>query len=590
MMNDFVLKAASSFTNLIGRSLNGENLSQLGGEALEKTLGLGAEIIEMQTLNSWDPSFKKWYNFFGNEKKRILVLTNGGGGGHLASAEAVKKALGEFFKVKIDHSFDEMGGNELFNTFQKGGHLGMLEVLTYLQPIAEITAAPIQVRPVLIDQIEKFKPDLIISVFPIANRMTWEIAKEAGIPMFVLTTDIEARHFFRGIENPGKDFHIGLPFSDRLITGPLSGQFDEENFEIIGYPLREAFGKKTKDMQEKIDEIRLELGIAEEDKVVLIMMGAQGVGTAVEDYSKAIANHKNSFKEKVHVIALCGGEEKKESTIKACDGHTNPNVTVHALGRKDGEYIAALMRMGNLLISKPGGSTVNEAIASKIYTLFNGEANKALPWEAGNMAYAVAKGFGEEIDPEKFLEQVEMALDRERPSSIQCPGKRFGINLMNAVCRIFEERNPQVEKRDPSSLKKFAQRFEKIMEGNGSLFDKLIILLSKREAIEAIKNILSDEDVETLKAVIFNSENVDDALPEVKEIFQKILSKEDIFSELINKIFPSEGKAFSKRWENFIVRFIVKLKGKEIVKDYHAHISKAILELLKEETLSQLIG
>lgn len=589
MINDFIFKVTSSFSNLVARGINGENSNVLGIEGVEKAIGLGAEIIEMHTLSTWDSSSKRWFNLSGGEKKKILVLTNGGGGGHLASAEAVKKALGEFFKVKIDHSFDEMGGNQLFNTFQKGGNLGFLEVLTHLQPIAESTIAPIQVRPVLIDQIEKFKPDLIISVFPIANKMTWEIAKEAGIPMLVLTTDIEARHFFRGLDHPGNDFHIGLPFSDRLVTGPLSHQFDEENFDIIGYPLREAFGKKTKDMQEKIDEIRLELGIAEEDKVVLIMMGAQGVGTAVEDYSKAIANHKNSFKEKIHVIALCGGEEKKESTLKACDGHTNPSVTVHALGRKDGEYIAALMRMGNLLISKPGGSTVNEAIASKIYTLFNDEANEALPWEAGNMAFAIAKGFGEEIDPETFLEQVEAALNRPRPASIECPGKKFGINLMNTVCRLFEGRESLPEKRDRLSLCEYSKKLEKVITGKGSLFDRLIILLSKREALEAFKNILSDEDVDTIKTVVSNAENIEDAVPEVREVLQKIFSHDDFLSELLNKIFPSTERAFPKRWENFIVKFIIYMKGEKIVKDYHPHIVKAILELLKEEAFSELI-
>lgn len=529
-------------------------------------------LIKDHTLKTWDNGHLT--------TKKILVLSNKGGGGHLSSAEAVKKALSNpYYEVDIDFSFDQMSGNDFFNQFQKNGNVDLLEQLTKMQEVAEWTCVPFQIRPLLIKKLNEFKPDLIISVFPIGNKTTWELAKLAKIPMLVLTTDIACQHFFRNFEDPGKDFHVGIPFDDPLIKSQLP-KFKDHHFEVIGYPLREAFGKSAIEMSSKIKEIRQELNIKDDDKIVLVMMGAQGVGNLVSEYSKTIACSPFVYEHTIHVVALCGSDEKKNETEKYCSHATNPQVTMHALGRKDADYIAALMRMGNVLVSKPGGSTVNEAIASGIFTLFNSSANRALPWEEGNMNYTIAKGLGEEIKTENFLEQINQALEKPRPAIGECPGKQFNENLVKVVSNIFKETPLETNKTNKTS-----QIPKDLSKDKRNFLDDVIISICKRELREAIQNLLKDEDIKELKSIYReHNGNVPLDHPRVLKFFSEIASKEYSSEKIMNRLYPVEAE-FPRNVENYILNGLIYMKGQELIEKYHPHMMQSLFEILNEEEL-----
>jgi len=372
------------------------------------------------------------------QKKKILVLANSGGGGHRSAAEALKKALEKEYQVEINFMYDQIDGSALFNALMKKNAFLLLSILVNSQRIAESLIVPKKIIPKLRSKMRDFKPDMIISVFPVGNQFTWELAKEAKIPMMVIVTDIYCKHFFNDIKQPGDNFKIGLPFNDKWIKKLLNEQFEEKNFVTTGFPLRSEFGLSKSKMEKTTSQICGELHIREGDKIVIVMMGSQG-GVAITELSKQIADNPKRYAQTVHVVALCGSNDTiRRQTIEECKSPKNRNVKVHALGLKDAKYIAALMRRADVLISKPGGATVNEAIASELFTLYEGRGNEALFWERGNMEFVQHHGWGELMKPDTLVKQINKSLKRPKIKFGDCPGRKFDHNIRKIIKKVLD--------------------------------------------------------------------------------------------------------------------------------------------------------
>lgn len=511
-----------------------------------------------------------WFEL--REKRKVLVLTNSGGGGHMAAANAVQRALGNNYTIRVEEPFKNLSGDHLFNKFQKEGNHKMLEMLTNMQYVAEVISCPLEVRPQLLSLVNEYKPDLIISVFPVANYLTLDIAQQINIPMLVLTTDLEARHFFHFIKNPGPSFKVGIAFDDRDLKQPLRESLEEDNFAITGYPIRPEFGSTPEQHQAQITQIRQELGIKEEDKVVLIMMGAQGVGDAVTRYSRMIANSEKEFPNHLHVVALCGSNEQLiEGTRAVQSSKTNARVTVHSLGRKDGAYVASLMRMSQVLISKPGGSSVNEAVAEELYTLFHSEGVKGVAWEAGNMEYCIRKGWGEEIDPENFQIQLVNNLTKPRLKIADCPGRRFDENIRRIVANIFRE-NVQYNSYS-RNIKRFFDIQSRFIEGNETAFDKVIYCLTERETKEAIVNLLQNPQIDQALHQIIVEKKLNE---ETIGIFMSLVDMVNSPDKMAEMVFNNDGKNIFRAMENIIVRYVLKNHMANAFKASSPYILKAL--------------
>ncbi|CAM6054836.1 unnamed protein product [Sphagnum tenellum] len=377
-------------------------------------------------------------------KQRILVYTEQSGGGHMAASRAVKSILEDQYEVKVIEPLANFPLIGNYNTNVRAGRARSLLLMADMIPLADIIANFSEeysvTRRMLTAEILNFQPDLIISVIPLVNRLTQDILErhegeilerhKRHIPLLVLTTDLEASHFFRGMHHPGRDVMVNLAFDDDDLKASLLPALTEENFiPPLGFPLRPEFGETTQELQPQIDEIREELGIRESDKTILIIMGAQGMGEVIVKYSDRIANsYLGSKNENLHVVALCGNNDELKTKTQATANPMNPFVKIHALGRKEGRTVAALMRMADLLITKPGGATVNEAFASNLYTLYHTDKSllkydMLLPWEAGNMRYGIHKGWGERLEGrKKFLNQLHRTLNQPRLMIEDCPG------------------------------------------------------------------------------------------------------------------------------------------------------------------------
>jgi len=117
-----------------------------------------------------------------------------------------------------------------------------------------------------------------------------------------------------------------------------------------------------------------------------------------EELLNRIVQKENS-RNKIHVICLCGDTNDPENrefmeSLNALNRSEALNrVRIH--GCPGTPKIAELVSLPELfvVISKPGGSTVNEMIKKKVPMIYH--TNKSpLDWEKGNMEYGESRGLG----------------------------------------------------------------------------------------------------------------------------------------------------------------------------------------------------
>lgn len=371
---------------------------------------------------------------------RVMILTEDGGGGHISASNSIEVILKpDNFEVFTYKPLVNRHGNQLYNKYQQNNEWLKTLCLTMMQVPFEYIVSYLPINYDLKEKIRSFCPELIISVFPVANLMTFSIAHSMNIPMLVIPTDLEMRHFFNGFNKPGTSFKIGLAFDDEELIAPVRKRFGNDNFIVTGFPLRPEFGISSLEMQSDMDAIRSEIGAKKIDKIAILMMGAQGSGQVISHYiSKIVQNLPELPDGNLHIVALCGKNENLLEIYKKSTSKPKPSLLVHMLGFKDARYIAALMRTADVLITKPGGSTVNEAIASEIFTLFHAPKHLS-QWEKGNMEYVERKGWGERIQPLSFLSQLTKALNKKRVEIPYVPGRQFKDRLLSTVKDMINE-------------------------------------------------------------------------------------------------------------------------------------------------------
>jgi UDP-N-acetylglucosamine:LPS N-acetylglucosamine transferase len=369
-------------------------------------------------------------------KLRVLIITSKNGGGHVAATKAVQAALSsEIYEVHTCDPCESIPCDDWYNEYMKKGDFLSASILVRMQIIAEYIAPFLSAKTVIENAITRINPQLIISVIPVNNHVTLALAQKKNIPLFVIPTDLTFSHFLYLINKPPKNFKVLVPYPDLPDVQKLVQKqgFTSDNFIVTGYPLRPEFSATHVHM-EMWESIRAELGVSASDKVITVMMGAQGSMKHTLSYVRRILSEtgRASAEHRVHLVVMCGENQTLRRILNNIA--TATRVKIHPLGRKDGNYVATLLQHTDVFYTKPGGSSVNEALCSNVYTIFEDSSAKYIWWEFDNMMYAVNNGCGEVVNNLEFGKQLKKALRRtKRPNHVSCPGREFNANLLRLV-------------------------------------------------------------------------------------------------------------------------------------------------------------
>jgi 1,2-diacylglycerol 3-beta-galactosyltransferase len=216
------------------------------------------------------------------------------------------------------------------------------------------------------------EPEVIVSTHPLGNhsaawlreRLQWRM------PLITVVTDLVTIH--RCWLCPEAD--LCLVPTEQARRQALDAGFEADKVKVVGLPIHLKFAQAPRDRQ----QLRKELGLAEDKLTVLVIGGGEGMGN-VFSIARAVAQAGLD----IQLVVVTGRNEALKSRLESVSWE----VPTTALGFVD--YMPALMHSADLLVTKAGPSTISEALSCGLPMLISG----ALPGqEDGNAEWAVATG------------------------------------------------------------------------------------------------------------------------------------------------------------------------------------------------------
>jgi UDP-N-acetylglucosamine:LPS N-acetylglucosamine transferase len=269
---------------------------------------------------------------------------------------------------------------------------------------------------------------------PLVNAALLSVADELNIPLLVVTTDIDVSAFCLGLPDDLQadqdHFRITIPYAKEPWDGLFSEKFSpavQTCFHYaFGYPTRRAFSEEPSTVV--LNQLREQYEIQKDEQLILIMMGGNA-GRASEEYAHQLLKMSDETLDRVvgkearlHLLCLCGDTNRSENRafMEGLNDLNKMPARVRIHGVPATSQIAQLVSLPELflVISKPGGSSVNEMIKKRVFMIYH-TSSIPLDWEKGNSLYGEARGYGKQFvlskqSPAEFTELLVEAFAKGR--------------------------------------------------------------------------------------------------------------------------------------------------------------------------------
>ena len=245
--------------------------------------------------------------------------------------------------------------------------------------------------------IEDTNPDIVISVHPTMNfvpeRAVRNIATKQGryIPFFTVVTDFGSAHctWFQ------KNVDMIYVASQRILKlAKRRGSLKDDKIVMSGLPIREDFAIQAEKMGDRTtqhgktyrNEMKLNLGLNPNKKMILLMGGGEGVGS-LSQIAGALRTQLRNQGVDATICVVCGRNEKLKNELNSKDWDAeeaksnkkkrrrrkNKKEVAQASDSKVGDVeviglgfitnMADYMVAADVLVSKAGPGTIAEAAA-----------------------------------------------------------------------------------------------------------------------------------------------------------------------------------------------------------------------------------
>ncbi|MGX7112219.1 MGDG synthase family glycosyltransferase [Gemella cuniculi] len=342
---------------------------------------------------------------------RILLITGSFGNGHLQVSKSIKSMFEEKYKNKV-----EVIETDLFLQ----AHPNITPVLkkiylysfSYFRDIYGYVyyAGKNQINTsfyryfsynYLKKMISDVKPDVVVSTFPTP---ALSLLEKDSIPVVNVVTDY---HFHKSWLTKGAiRYYVATDESkDAFINAGVL----EENIKVFGLPIDKKF-------DEKIDGQKwlLENNLSQNKKTILLVAGAFGVLKNFDNIVDKLLENNND----VQIVIICGKNNDLKNKLEKIYENIK---TVKVLGYT--YNMREWMQSSTLLVTKAGGVTISESLASNIpLILFNPvpgqEKENAVYFEKNNMG-KIAYTDNEVIESVKELFEDENSIKLMKESMIK---------------------------------------------------------------------------------------------------------------------------------------------------------------------------
>ena len=334
---------------------------------------------------------------------RVLILFSDTGGGHRAAARALTDALKQFDPTCVVTVADPLMAQgpavvrrlaSLYSPMIQRSRAAWGAV--YHTSNTKPTFAAIRavfgrgVRKATVELIRQHDPDVLLSVHPLLNHMTYQAIQKSGRPRALMTVITDLVDFHRGWTFSKADLVIAPTELARKVA--IRRRVPPDRVKLLGLPVDMRFRPPAPGEKQAL---RRRFGLDESRFTVLVMGGAAGAGGLLKQV-RVLAWAPQQWQ----VVAVCGRNEMLRRRLARVHFATPTLV----LGFVD--YMPELMRACDVTVTKAGPGAIAEALATGLPLVITG----FLPGqESPNVDFVVTSGVGKFSPKEAdLLEEIRV--------------------------------------------------------------------------------------------------------------------------------------------------------------------------------------
>lgn len=300
--------------------------------------------------------------------KKILIFYASYGGGHLNAAKSIKEYIDNNFENCESELIDCMKYVNLpiekvttfaYKEMAKKAPWAWGKIYSDSQkgPLAHISSKSNQILAIkLLKLLREKQPDLIISTHPFGSQMCSYLKRKRKINTKIATimTDF----------SPHDQWLVGHEYTDYFFVANnkmknylISKNIPENTIFVTGIPISLRFSKEY-NKKEILNNFELE----ENKKTILFFAGGEfglGKSKTLEIFEDLIKNFEN-----IQVIAIAGKNEKIKTHFETIVKEYKKENSVKVLPFTN--QVPELMAISDLVVTKPGGLTTSESLASNL--------------------------------------------------------------------------------------------------------------------------------------------------------------------------------------------------------------------------------
>lgn len=304
--------------------------------------------------------------------KKVLILTCSHGSGHQMVTQALKESFlkrgCEVFTKDLFHETNA-GINKIIEksyllSYGFGSHIykKMYDSMEKSAHGAFIYKLWTLTRKTLLHLIDTLHPDCIINTYPYTISSILKREQYPDIPVFTVVTDfcIPAAWEHQDTDR----FYVAC---DQVENSLIRFGISPDKIIKTGIPIRQAFYAPYDKQQ-----LQKKYHLSPDKKTMILFAGTYGVLKNMSEICQKIDHF-----EQLQTIVICGKNHSLYQTLSAF--HLK---NTQIMGFVD--HIAELYHCGDLMITKPGGITLSEVIATKtpviLYKPVPGQENENAEW------------------------------------------------------------------------------------------------------------------------------------------------------------------------------------------------------------------
>ena len=361
--------------------------------------------------------------------KKILFIISDTGGGHRSAANAIIASLtasGQAVQCEMVDLLRVSGLPGIQNApelyaFFSSGHIWLHNLLFRLSNSSlfmDLASnllyrfACRRIRKV----IEKFNPDLVVVIHPLAVRpmCSYRDETQASWPVVTMVTDLVSVH--ASWISPRADLYL-LPTPESLKIAERYG-VPSQKLRLVGFPIHPRFCQSQPDRS----AIRRQLGLPIDRFTVLLTSGGAGGGPL-----ESLISELERQCPQITILAVMG----RNQTLFRKLNERNP-LPEHTRVYGFVDNMEQLMIAANAVITKAGPGTIMEAATLCRPLLLTGAVGLQ---EEGNIKFVLDAGLGNHCPSPSAVCQMVSQLAVEPP--IPCPPQEFSFAGTPVIAEIL---------------------------------------------------------------------------------------------------------------------------------------------------------